>query len=195
MGSASPRFLRLSLGGALEALQRLLHAGGDSFRAKFFQETAPPAWWEDEVSVVLDAAACRVNGCTDDAWFLLQSQGEENMRVELVVGGIDRFDLESEAQAHAREVNSLPGGSRPFRLRALDPDTGPPAKAFPFCEVRPDDFHRGGDNGEGTNAQTHTVFFSIDQSAFLQRCTYNEAFFRCCETVKRRLYIYRDVLG
>lgn len=153
--SAYSLLLRLSLGGALEALQGLLHAGGDGFRAKFFQQPAPPAWWENEVSVVLDAAACRVNGRTDDAWFLLQSQREENMRVELVACVIDRFDLKSEAQSHAREVNSLASGSRPFRLRALNPDIGPLGIAFPFCEVRPDDLHRGGDNGEGTNAQTH----------------------------------------
>ncbi len=60
---------------ALEELQGLLHAGGDGFRAKFFQEPAPPAWWEDEVSVVLDPAACRVNGRADDAWFLLLRSG------------------------------------------------------------------------------------------------------------------------
>jgi hypothetical protein len=55
--------LKLSLRGALEALQRFIHAGGDGLRAKFFEEPAPPAWWEDEISVVLDAAACRVDGC------------------------------------------------------------------------------------------------------------------------------------
>jgi len=156
IGLQPPALLRLSLGGALEALQGLLHAGGDGFRAKSFEEPAPPAWWEDEVSVVLDAAACRVNGRTDDAWFLLQSQREENMPVELVVDRIDRFDLESEAQAPASEADSLAGDSKPFRLRALNPDTGPLGKAVPICEVRPDDLHWGVDNGEGTNVQTHT---------------------------------------
>jgi hypothetical protein len=153
-----PRLLRLSLGGPLEALQGILHAGGDSFRAKFLEEPAPPAWWEDEVSVVLDAAAGRVDGRAGDVWFLLQSEGEENMHGKLVSDGIDRFDLESEAQAQASEVDGLADGSRSFRLQPLNADTPPLEIAFPFCEVRPDDLHRGGDNGDGTNAQTHSVF-------------------------------------
>ena len=74
------------------------------------------------------------------------------MRVELVAGGIDRFDLEREAQAHASEADSLACGGRPLRLRALDPDIGPLGVAFPLCEVRPDDLHRGGDYGKGTDA-------------------------------------------
>jgi hypothetical protein len=49
-------------------------------------------------------------------WFLLQSQWEENMRGELMSDGIDRFDLESHAQAKAIEVNRLADDRRPFRL-------------------------------------------------------------------------------
>jgi hypothetical protein len=96
----------------------------------------------DEVSVVLDAAAYRANRCAGDVWFLLKSQGEENMQVELMSCGIDRFDLESHAQAHSKEVDGLADGSRPFRLQPLNPDTAPLVIAFPFGEVRPHYFDR-----------------------------------------------------
>ncbi len=89
--------LILSFRGALEARQGIVYAGRDCFCAKSFEEPAPPAWREDEVSPILDAAAGRVDGRADDAGFLLQSQREKNMQIDLMPVGIDRFDLEDEA--------------------------------------------------------------------------------------------------
>jgi len=74
------------------------------------------------------------------------------MPADLVSGGIDGYDLESEAHAHAGELDGLTGGNLAFRLHPLNPDTAPIEIAFPFCEVRPDHLHRGGNYGDGTNA-------------------------------------------
>ena len=95
------RLLILSFRGTLEALQGIIYAGGDCFRAKCFEEPTPPAWGEDEVSAILDAAGGRVDGRAGDVCLLLQSQWEKNMQVELVPFGLDRFDLEGEAQGEA----------------------------------------------------------------------------------------------
>jgi hypothetical protein len=93
--------LILPLGGALEALQRIVYAGSDLFRAKCFEKTTPPAWWEDEVSAILDAAGGRIDGIASNVRLLLQSEWENNMQVELVSFGIHRFDLEGEVQGAA----------------------------------------------------------------------------------------------
>ncbi len=91
------RLLILSFRGALEVMQGIVYAGSDGFSAKFFKEPTPPAWWEDEVSAILDAAGGRVDGIAGDVRFLLQSEWENNMQAELVSFGIDLFDLEGEA--------------------------------------------------------------------------------------------------
>jgi hypothetical protein len=58
-----------------------------------------------------------------DRWRFLR--WEETMQVELMSDGIDRFDLETHAQAHPSEADGLAGGSRPFRLHRLNPDATP----------------------------------------------------------------------
>jgi hypothetical protein len=73
------------------------------------------------------------------------------MQVELMSDRIDRFDLESHAQAHPSEADGLAGGSRPFRLHRLNPDTTPLGIAFPLYEVRPDQLARRRDDCGGTN--------------------------------------------
>ena len=90
------RLLVLSFRGTLEALQGMIYTGSDGFRAECFEEPTPPAWGEDEVSAVLDAAGGCVDGGAGDVWFLLQSQWEKNMQAELVSFVIDLFDLEDE---------------------------------------------------------------------------------------------------
>src|SRR5579864_2849690 len=67
------RLLILSFRGTLEALQGMIYAGSDCFRAKCFEEPTPPAWGEDEVSAILDAAGGRIDGIAGDVCFLLQS--------------------------------------------------------------------------------------------------------------------------
>ena len=91
------RVLIRSFRATLEALQRIIDAGSDSFLANGFEHPAPPAWWEDEVSAILDAAGGRVDGSAGDVWFLLQSKGEKHMQVDLMQYVVDRFDLEEEA--------------------------------------------------------------------------------------------------
>jgi hypothetical protein len=156
--------LILSFRGALEARQGIVYAGRDCFCAKSFEEPAPPAWREDEVSAILDAAVGRIDGRADDAGFLLQSQWEKNVQVDLMPVGIDRFDLEDEAQGEAkgfaREVDSLARGSWTGWLNPFWLDIGPPGIALPLHQVPPDYRQRGGDNGGGTNGQTHANDYS-----------------------------------
>src|SRR5262249_11050912 len=92
----------LSFRSTLEALQGMFYASSDSFRANCFEEPTPPAWGEDEVSAILDAAGGRVDGSAGDMWFLLQSQWKKNMQAELVSFGIDLFDLEDEVPGAAQ---------------------------------------------------------------------------------------------
>jgi hypothetical protein len=66
--------LILSFRGALEALQGIFYARSDSFRAEFFQKPTPPAWWEDEVSAIFDAAGGRIDGIAGNVCFFLQAQ-------------------------------------------------------------------------------------------------------------------------
>jgi hypothetical protein len=82
------RLLILSFRGTLEALQGIIDAGSEFFRATCFEEPTPPAWWEDEVSAILDATGGRVDGSAGDVWFHLQSQWEKSMHAELVSFGL-----------------------------------------------------------------------------------------------------------
>ncbi len=87
------------------------------------------------------------------------------MQVELVSGGIDRFDLESEAQAHASEVDGLASGSRPFRLEPLNPDTATPLGiAFPCTR-----FAQTSSPGAATTAAGRTDRPIVYSSSFLFR--------------------------
>ena len=96
----------------------MFYAGSDGFRAKCLEEPTPPAWWEDEVSAILDAAGGRVDGSAGDVWYLLQSQGEKSVQAELVSFGIDLFDLEEEEPGAAKgfscEVDGLAYGGWTF---------------------------------------------------------------------------------
>jgi hypothetical protein len=70
----------LSFRGTLEALQGMFYAGSEFFRAKCFEEPTPPAWWEDEVSAILDAAGGRVDGSAGNVCLLFRhSQWEKSM--------------------------------------------------------------------------------------------------------------------
>jgi hypothetical protein len=68
-------------------------------------------------------------------WFLLQSEGEYNMRSELVPFGIDLFDLELEVPGAAKgssgEVDGLACSDRGFWLNTFSLDIGPRGIAFP----------------------------------------------------------------
>jgi hypothetical protein len=142
--------LVLSFRGTLEALQGIIYAGSDCFRAKCFEEPTPPAWWEDEVSAILDATGSRVDGSAGDVWFLLQSEWEKNVQVELVSFGIDRFDLEDEVQGAAKgfssEGDGLADGGWTFWLTTFYLDIGPLGIALPLDEILPDQLNRGCDN-------------------------------------------------
>jgi hypothetical protein len=96
------RLLILSFRGTLEALQGMIYAGSDCFHATCFEEPTPPAWGEDEVSAILDAAGGRVDGSAGDVWFLLQSQWEKSMQAELLSFVVDVFDLEEEVPGAAK---------------------------------------------------------------------------------------------
>jgi hypothetical protein len=151
--------LILFLRGTLEALHGILYAGSDYLRAECFEEPAPPAWREDEVSPILNAAGGRVDGRAGDVCFLLQSHWEKRVHVELMSFGIDRFNLELEVQGAAKDFSSegdglaYSGGT--FWLTTFHLDIGPLVIAFPFDEIPPDHLHRGCDDGEGTDRQTH----------------------------------------
>ena len=73
------RLLILSFRGTLEALQGMFYAGSECFRATCFEEPTPPAWREDEVSAIFDAAGGRIDGIAGNVWLLLQSQWKEDM--------------------------------------------------------------------------------------------------------------------
>ncbi|HJT55290.1 MAG TPA: hypothetical protein VJ761_02255, partial [Ktedonobacteraceae bacterium] len=98
----------------------MIDAGSEWFRAKCFEEPAPPAWREDEVSAILDAAGGRVDGSAGDVCFLLQSKWKKSMQAELVSFRIDLFDLEDEVQGAAKgfssEVDGLAYGGWTFWL-------------------------------------------------------------------------------
>jgi hypothetical protein len=145
----------LSFRGTLEALQGIIHAGSDCFRAKCLEEPTPPAWWEDEVSAILDAAGGRIDGRAGDVCLLLQSKREESMNVELVSFGIDRFNLEDEVQGAAKGLSSegdgLAYGGWTFWLTTFCLDIGPLEIAFPLDEVPPHHLNRGCDDGGGTD--------------------------------------------
>src|SRR5260221_12034996 len=72
------RLLILSFSGTLEALQGIIYAGSEWFRANCFEKPTPPAWGEDEVSAILDATGGRVDGSAGDVWFHLQAQWEKS---------------------------------------------------------------------------------------------------------------------
>ena len=152
----------LSFRGTLEALQGIAYAGSDGFRAKCFEKPTPPAWWEDEVSAILDAAGVCIDGIARDVWLLLQSEWEDNMQVELVSFGIDRFDLEREvpgaAQDSSAEGDGLACGGWTFWLNTFCLDIGPLGIAFPLYEVRPDYLDWRRDDGDGTDCQSHSRF-------------------------------------
>ena len=80
----------------------MIYAGSDCFRTKCFEKPTPPAWWEDEVSTILDAAGGRIDRIAGNVWLLLQSQWKKSMQAELVSFGIDLFDLEDEVQGAAK---------------------------------------------------------------------------------------------
>src|SRR5256885_16791441 len=80
----------------------MFYAGSEYFHAKCFEEPTPPAWWEDEVSAILDAAGGRIDGIAGDVCYLLQPEWKKSMRGELVSFGIDLFDLEGELQDAAK---------------------------------------------------------------------------------------------
>jgi len=156
------RLLILSFRGTLEALQGIFYAGSDGFRAKCFEKPTPPAWWEDEVSAILDAAGGRIDGRAGNVWLLLQSQWKKNMQAELVSFGIDLFDLEDEVQGAAQgfspEVDGLAYGGWTFWLTTFYLDIGPLAIAFPLDEVPPDHLDRRRDDCGGTDCQAHSMF-------------------------------------
>jgi hypothetical protein len=145
----------LSFRGTLEAPQGTIYAGSDYFRAKCFEEPTPPAWWEDEVSAILDAAGGRIDGIAGNVCLLLQSQWKENVQVELVSFGIDRFNLEDEVQGAAKgfssEGDGLAYGGWTFWLTTFYLDIGPLEIAFPLDEIPPDHLDRSCDDGGGTN--------------------------------------------
>ena len=91
-----------SFRGTLETLQAIFYAGSECFRAKCFEKPTPPAWWEDEVSAILDATGGRIDGIARNVWFHLQAQWENSIQAELISFGIDRFDLEDEVQGAAK---------------------------------------------------------------------------------------------
>ncbi len=154
--------LVLSFRGTLEALQAIIYAGSQPFRAECFENPTPPAWWEDEVSAILDAAGGRIDGSAGDVWFLLQSPREKSMQAELVSFGIDLFDLEDEVQGAAEdfssEVDGLACGGWTFWLNPLYLGIGPLGIAFPLYEVPPDHLDRRRDYCGGTDCQAHGIF-------------------------------------
>ena len=109
-------------------LQGIVYAGSECFRAECFEKPTPPAWWEDEVSAILDATGGRVDGCAGDVWFHLQAQWEKSMQVKLVSFRIDIFNLEDEVQGAAkslsREGDCLAYGGWTFRLTMFHLDIG-----------------------------------------------------------------------
>ncbi|MBV9602638.1 MAG: hypothetical protein JOZ87_38075, partial [Chloroflexi bacterium] len=106
--------------GTLEALQGILHACSHWFRAESFEEPTPPAWWEDEVSTILDATRGGMDGRAGNVRLLLQPQWEKGMQPELVRFVVDRFDLKDEvpgaAEGFSGEGDSLAYGSWTFWL-------------------------------------------------------------------------------
>jgi hypothetical protein len=147
--------LILSFRGALETLQGIFHAGSDCFRAKGFEKPTPPAWWEDEVSAIFDAAAGRIEGIAGNVCLLLQSQWKKNMPVELVSFGIDRINLEDEVQSAAKDFSSEGDGLAcagwTFRLNTFWLHTAPLGIAFPLYEVPPDHLDWRRDDCDGTD--------------------------------------------
>ena len=117
------RSLILSFRGTLEALQGMFYTGSDDFRASCFEEPTPPAWREDEVSAIVDAAGGCVNGSAGNMRYLLQSPREKSMQAELVSFGIDLFDCEEEVQGAAkgfsREGDGLAYGGWTFWFTAF----------------------------------------------------------------------------
>ncbi len=109
-------------------LQAVFDTSGDCLPAKCLEEPTPPAWWEDEVSAILDATGGRVDGIAGGVHFPLQSQWHENMQAELVSFGIDLFDLEDEVQGAAKgfssEVDGLAHGGWTFWLTPFYLDIG-----------------------------------------------------------------------
>jgi hypothetical protein len=162
--------LILSFRGTLEALQGIFYAGSECFRAKCFEEPTPPAWGEDEVSAILDAAGGRIDGIAGDVCFLLQSQWKKSMQAELVSFGIDLFDLEDEVQGAAKrfsyEFDGLAYGGWTFWLTPFYLDIGPLGIVFPLYEVLPDHLDRRRDDCGGTDCQAHSMFL-LSSSIYL----------------------------
>jgi hypothetical protein len=143
----------------------MFYAGSNCFRATCFEEPTPPAWREDDISAILNAAGGRLDGSAGDVYFLLQSQWkwEKSVQAELVSFGIDLFDLEDEvppgaAKGFSCEGDGLADGGWTFWLTTFYRDIGPLGPAFPLDEVLPDHLDRRRDDGGGTNCQTHSMF-------------------------------------
>jgi len=167
------RLLILSFRGTLEALQGIFYACSECFRAKCFEKPTPPAWWEDEVSTILDSAGGRIDWSAGDVWFHLQAQWEKSMQAELASFGIDLFDFENEVQGAAKgfscEVDGLAYGGWTFWLTPfyMDRAIKPLGIAFPSYEIPPDHLNRRCDDVGGTDCQTHSMFLLIMGSLLL----------------------------
>jgi hypothetical protein len=103
----------------------------------------------------LDATAGRIDGIRGNVRFLLQSEGENDVQIELVPFGIDGFDLEDEVPRAAKRFSCEGGGltdsGRAVWLTPLYVDIGPVGIVFPLCEVLSDHLDGGADDGIGTH--------------------------------------------
>ncbi|HEX4921751.1 MAG TPA: hypothetical protein VFV92_13560 [Candidatus Bathyarchaeia archaeon] len=108
----------------------MFYAGSEYFRATCFEEPTPPAWGEDEVSAILDAAGGRIDEIAGDMWFHLKAKWkwEKSMQAELISFGIDLFDLEDEvpgaAQCFSPEGDGLAYSGWTFWLTPFYLDIG-----------------------------------------------------------------------
>jgi hypothetical protein len=107
-----------SFGGMLKALQGIFDTCLKCFRAELLQEPAPPAWWESEVSAILEPGGRRVDRPAENVWPHAQAQGENSKQIKLVPLSVDVFHSEDnppfDAQSFRSEMDALPYNSRSF---------------------------------------------------------------------------------
>jgi hypothetical protein len=93
---------RILFGGAFQSTQRAGRSGDDPPAEDFLDELSPPAWWEDEVAVVRDAARVGVDRRDLNPFAVRDAKGQPCVEHELP------------RRTHVEHVESdaQPGGSK-----------------------------------------------------------------------------------
>jgi len=164
--------LRLrGLGGALEALQRVLHAALDQAAHQALEQTAPPAWREGEVSPVADAAAAGVDGHDGDGHLVGDAQRELDVHPELPGRFVHLQHVEADGEPRGAGLQVLAGGQRPLGRGAHQPGVPPGVERARIAQQRPGGVGGGVDDIGGAGADHGATLRRASRAVKAPSCT------------------------